>query len=65
MKGVEYYQTLITIYWAKLRGTIVVLSYEKIMRELTLFTVNGKNRHDDTSDDCVMREDSITGGIKR
>lgn len=36
-----------------------------VLRIGTLFTVNGKNRHDDTSDDCVMREDSITGGIKR
>ena len=28
--------------------------YEKFMRELTLFTVSGKNLHDDAPDACAM-----------
>ena len=38
--------------------------YEQFMRELTLFTVSGKNLHDDASDSCAMLVDFITGGIK-
>ena len=38
--------------------------YEKFMRELTLFTVSGKNLHDDAPDACAMLVDFITGGIK-
>ena len=38
--------------------------YEKFMRELTLFTVSGKNLHDDASDSCAMLVDFITGGLK-
>ena len=38
--------------------------YEKFMRELTLFTVSGKNLHDDAPDACAMLVDFITGGIR-
>ena len=38
--------------------------YEKFMRELTLFTVSGKNLHDDAPDACAMLVDFLTGGIK-
>jgi len=38
--------------------------YEKFMRELTLFTVSGKNLHDDAPDSLAMLTDFITGGIK-
>ena len=38
--------------------------YEKFMRELTLFTVSGKNLHDDAPDACAMLVDFITGGVK-
>ena len=38
--------------------------YEKFMRELTLFTVSGKNLHDDAPDACAMLVDFIAGGIK-
>ena len=38
--------------------------YEKFMRELTLFTVSGKNLHDDAPDSLAMLVDFITGGIK-
>jgi predicted phage terminase large subunit-like protein len=38
--------------------------YEKFMRELTMFTVSGKNLHDDAPDACAMLVDFITGGIK-
>lgn len=38
--------------------------YEKFMREITLFTVSGKNLHDDAPDSCAMLVDFITGGIK-
>ena len=38
--------------------------YEKFMRELTLFTVSGKNLHDDAPDACAMLVDFISGGIK-
>lgn len=38
--------------------------YDKFMRELTLFTVSGKNLHDDAPDSIAMLADFITGGIK-
>lgn len=38
--------------------------YEKFMRELTLFTVSGKNLHDDAPDSCAMLVDFLTGGVK-
>ncbi len=38
--------------------------YEKFMRELTLFTVSGKNLHDDAPDACAMLVDFIGSGIK-
>jgi len=38
--------------------------YEKFMRELTLFTVSGKNLHDDAADACGMLVDFLNGGIK-
>ena len=38
--------------------------YEKFMREVTLFTVSGKNPHDDAPDSLSMLEDFRTGGIK-
>lgn len=34
------------------------------MRELTLFTVSGKNLHDDAPDACAMLVDFLVGGIK-
>lgn len=38
--------------------------YEKFMRELTLFTVSGKNLHDDAPDACAMLVDFIGNGVK-
>lgn len=38
--------------------------YEKFMRELTLFTVSGKNLQDDAYDSLAMLTDFITGDIK-
>ena len=38
--------------------------YEKFMRELTMFTVSGKNLHDDAPDSLSMLVDFITGGVK-
>jgi predicted phage terminase large subunit-like protein len=38
--------------------------YEKFMRELTLFTVSGKNLHDDAADSCGMLVDFLTSGVK-
>lgn len=38
--------------------------YEAFMRELTLFTVSGKNPHDDAPDSLAMLVDFLTGGIK-
>ena len=38
--------------------------YEKFMRELALFTVSGKNLHDDAPDACAMLVDFISGGVK-
>ena len=38
--------------------------HEKFMCELTLFTVSGKNLHDDAPDSLAMLTDFITGGIK-
>ena len=38
--------------------------YVKFIRELTLFTVSGKNLHDDATDSLAMLTDFITGGIK-
>lgn len=38
--------------------------YEKFMRELTLFTVSGKNLHDDAADSLAMMEDFLSNGIK-
>ena len=38
--------------------------YERFMRELTLFTVSGKNLHDDAPDACAMLVDFISGGAK-
>ena len=37
--------------------------YEKLMRELTLFTVSGKNLHYDAPDSLAMLTYFITGGI--
>lgn len=34
------------------------------MRELTLFTVSGKNLHDDAADSLAMMEDFLSNGIK-
>jgi hypothetical protein len=34
------------------------------MRELTLFTVSGKNPHDDAADSCAMLVDFLTNGMK-
>lgn len=47
-------------YSAKHRNS----EYEKFMRELTLFTVSGKNLHDDAPDACAMLVDFLTGGVK-
>lgn len=38
--------------------------YERFMRELTLFTISGKNLHDDAADSLSMLEDFLTSGIK-
>lgn len=38
--------------------------YEKFMRELTMFTVSGKNLHDDAPDSAAMLVDFITTGVK-
>ena len=38
--------------------------HEKFMCELTLFTVSGKNLHDDAPDSLAMLTDFITDGIK-
>ena len=38
--------------------------YERFMRELTMFTVSGKNLHDDAPDSLSMLVDFITGVIK-
>ena len=38
--------------------------YKKFMRDVTLFTVSGKNPHDDAPDSLVMLTDFITGGIQ-
>jgi predicted phage terminase large subunit-like protein len=38
--------------------------YEKFMRELTLFTVSGKNLHDDAADSLAMLVDFLTSGVK-
>lgn len=39
--------------------------YEKFMREITLFTVSGKNLHDDAADSCAMLVDFLSNGVKR
>lgn len=39
--------------------------YEKFMRELTMFTVSGKNLHDDAPDSAAMLVDFITSGVKQ
>lgn len=38
--------------------------YERFMRELTLFTVSGKNLHDDAPDSLAMLVDFLTAGVK-
>ena len=38
--------------------------YEKFMREVTMFTVSGKNPHDDSVDSLSMLEDFRTSGVK-
>lgn len=38
--------------------------YEKFMRELTTFTVSGKNLHDDAPDSCAMLIDFLSNGVK-
>lgn len=38
--------------------------YEKFMREMTLFTVSGKNLHDDAPDSAAMLADFLIGGVK-
>jgi predicted phage terminase large subunit-like protein len=38
--------------------------YEKFMRELTLFTVSGKNIHDDAPDSLAMLVDFLSTGVK-
>ena len=38
--------------------------YEKFMWEITLFTVSGKNLHDDSVDALAMLSDFIGNGIK-
>ena len=38
--------------------------YEKFMRELTLFTVSGKNLHDDAPDSLAMLIDFLSNGVK-
>ena len=39
--------------------------YEKFMREVTTFTVSGKNLHDDAPDSLAMLVDFMNGGIKK
>lgn len=38
--------------------------YEKFMREVTMFTVSGKNPHDDSVDSLSMLEDFMSSGVK-
>jgi predicted phage terminase large subunit-like protein len=38
--------------------------YERFMREITLFTVSGKNPHDDAPDSLAMLVDFLTAGVK-
>ena len=38
--------------------------YEKFMRELTMFTVSGKNLHDDAPDSLAMLVDFLSSGVK-
>jgi predicted phage terminase large subunit-like protein len=38
--------------------------YEKFMREVTTFTVSGKNLHDDAPDSLAMLVDFVTAGVK-
>ena len=38
--------------------------YERFMREITLFTVSGKNPHDDAPDAVAMLVDFIAAGVK-
>ena len=38
--------------------------YEKFMRELTMFTVSGKNLHDDAPDSMAMLVDFLSNGVK-
>lgn len=38
--------------------------YERFMRELTLFTVSGKNLHDDAADSLAMLVDFMSTGVK-
>lgn len=38
--------------------------YERFMRELTLFTVSGKNLHDDAADSVAMLVDFLGNGVK-
>ena len=38
--------------------------YAKFMREVTMFTVSGKNLHDDAPDSLAMMVDFMTAGIK-
>lgn len=38
--------------------------YEKFMRELTTFTVSGKNLHDDAPDSLAMLVDFLANGVK-
>ena len=38
--------------------------YEKFMREVTLFTISGKNLHDDSVDSLSMLEDFMSTGVK-
>lgn len=38
--------------------------YERFMRELTTFTVSGKNLHDDAPDSLAMLVDFVTAGVK-
>lgn len=38
--------------------------YKKFMREMTLFTVSGKNLHDDSVDGLAMLSDFLGNGIK-
>ena len=41
-----------------------LLPFMTCLRELTLFTVSGKNLHDDAPDACAMLVDFISGGVK-